>query len=336
MAIESITIGKILAFSEAGFGQAEIAEKLGISQSTVSRCLKRHALGGPTTYSKSSGRPTVVSAAIETAIMRQNKACPTFSLRKHVAKLANDHEITISYSTVRCVLNGNGVAAHSPAKKPALLARHIENRFAAARAWIGFTERELQSIVFSDESKFNLLQSDGKVSVWRGPCSRYDRKHIIETKKFGGGSVMVWACFSYGGVGKLVFIEGIMDAYKYVSILATALPPSLEQMGLTEFIFQQDNDAKHTAKVTKCFFENRSIRVMPWPAMSPDMNPIENLWEYVKRRVAELEPKNIADLKRMIMQAWSEIPLAVCQKYAMSFANHALALCRSRGEHTKY
>ncbi|KAI4293326.1 hypothetical protein PAPHI01_2600 [Pancytospora philotis] len=336
MAIDNIAIGKILAFSEAGFGQAEIAKKLGISQSTVSRCLKRHVLGGPTTYSKSSGRHTVVFAAIEAAIMRQNKACPTFSLRKHVAKLANDHKITISYSTVRCVLNGNSVAAHSPAKKPALLAKHIENQFAAARAWIGFTERELQSIVFSDESKFNLLQSDGKVSVWRGPCSQYDRKHVIGTKKFGGGSVIVWACFSYGGVGKLVFIEGIMDAYKYVSILATALPPSLEQMGLFEFIFQQDNDAKHTAKVTKCFFENRSIRVMPWPAMSPDMNPIENLWEYVKHRVAELEPKNIANLKSKIMQAWSEILLAVCQKYTMSFSNRALALCRSRGEHTKY
>ncbi|KAI4293060.1 hypothetical protein PAPHI01_2334 [Pancytospora philotis] len=74
---------------------------------------------------------------------------------------------------------------------------------------------------------------------------------------------MVWACFSYGGVGKLVFIEGIVDAYKYVNILATALSPSLEQMGLTEFIFQQDNEAKHTAKATKRFFENRNIRVMP-------------------------------------------------------------------------
>ncbi|KAI4293360.1 hypothetical protein PAPHI01_2634 [Pancytospora philotis] len=277
MTIDSFPRGKILAFSEAGFGQAEIARRLGISQSTVSRCIQRHASDSPDTYSKSSGRPTMISTAIETAIMRQNKACPTLSLRKHAVKLANEHGVDISYNTVRNVLNGNAIAAYSPAKKPALTARHIANRFTAAQDWLGFTERELQSIVFSDESKFNLLQSDGKVSVWRGPCSRYDRKHIVETKKFGGGSVMVWACFSYGGVGKLVFIEGIMDAYKYVNILATALPPSLEQMGLTEFIFQQDNDAKHTAKVTKRFFENRSIRVMPWPAMSPDMNPIENL-----------------------------------------------------------
>ncbi|KAI4293260.1 hypothetical protein PAPHI01_2534 [Pancytospora philotis] len=285
---------------------------------------------------RGNGRPPVVSEAIETAIICQNKACPIFSLCKHAAKLENEQGIRLSHSTIKNVLNGNCIAAHSPAHKLALTVRHIANRFTAAQDWLGFTERELQSIVFSDESRFNVLQSDGKVSMWRGPCSRYEKEHIVETKKFGGGSVMVWACFSYGGVGKLVFIEGIMDAYKCLNILATALPPSLKQMNLTEFIFQQDNDAKHTAKVTKRFFENRSIRVMPWPAMSPDMNPIENLWEYVKRRVAELEPKDIEDLKRKIMLAWDEILLEVCQKYAMSFSTRTLALCRSRGEHTKY
>ncbi|KAI4293438.1 hypothetical protein PAPHI01_2712 [Pancytospora philotis] len=203
MTIDKITLGKILAFDEAGFTQAQIAEKVGVSQSAVSRCLKKVGVYGPITHIRGNGRPSVVSEAIETAIMRQNKASPTFSLRKHAAKLANEQGIELSHSTIKSVLNENCIAAHSPTRKPALTARHIANRFTAAQDWLGFTERELQSIVFSDESRFNLLQSDGKVSVWRGPCSRYEKKHIVETKKFCGGSVMVWACFSYGGVGKL-------------------------------------------------------------------------------------------------------------------------------------
>ena len=107
-------------------------------------------------------------------------------------------------------------------------------------------------------------------------------------------------------------------------------------MGLSEFIFQQDNDSKHTASVTKRFFSNRGIKVLPWPAMSPDMNPIENLWDYVKERVAESEPKTIRELKEAIERAWHEIPPEKYQKYAMSFSKRALALCRSRGGHINY
>lgn len=146
-----------------------------------------------------------------------------------------------------------------------------------AKAWLGFTDRELKMIVFSDESKFNLRYSDGKTNVWRTPGSGLETHHLEQTVKYGDGSVMGWAYFSYYGVGKLVFVEDKMDTPHYISILASALPLSLEMMGLNEFIFQQDNDSKHTAAITKSFFENWRIRVMPWPAQSPDMNPIENL-----------------------------------------------------------
>ncbi|KAI4293498.1 hypothetical protein PAPHI01_2772, partial [Pancytospora philotis] len=88
-----------------------------------------YALYGPITHCRGNGRPSIISTAIETAIMQQNRACPTLSLCKHVAKLANEHNVAVSYCTVRNVLNGNAIAAHSPAKKPALTARHIANRF---------------------------------------------------------------------------------------------------------------------------------------------------------------------------------------------------------------
>ena len=140
-----------------------------------------------------------------------------------------------------------------------LTAKHVKDRLSKAQDSIGLTEREVKRIVFSDESKFNLLYSDGKASVWREPGSRLKKANVTETKKFGGGSVTVWACFSYYGIGRLTFIDGIMDAPKYVSILASCLPPSLGSMGISEFIFQQDNDSKHTAKLTKRFLWNRGI-----------------------------------------------------------------------------
>lgn len=127
-----------------------------------------------------------------------------------------------------------------------------------------------------------------------------------------------------------------MDAPLYVTILASCLPPSVERMGLSDFIFQQDNDSKHTAGVTKRFFENRRIKVLPWPAQSPDMNPIENLWEIVKDRVAELQPKNVAELRAKILEVWSQIPAEMCQKYALSFTKRSLKLCRNKGRSTKY
>ncbi len=86
---------------------------------------------------------------------------------------------------------------------------------------------------------------------------------------------MVWGCFSYHGVGLLVFIDGIMDPVKYVNILSNNLEDSARLMGLENYTFQQDNDPKHTSRLAKNYFEDKSIDLLPWPPQSPDLNPIE-------------------------------------------------------------
>lgn len=106
--------------------------------------------------------------------------------------------------------------------------------------------------------------------------------------KHGGGSIGISlkGCFSWFGVGNLHKINGIMDARYYNNILAHNLKESARKMNIADqFIFMQDNDPKHTAGVTKRFFENTAINLLDWPPRSADLNPIGNLWSTLDSNV---------------------------------------------------
>jgi DDE superfamily endonuclease len=195
---------------------------------------------------------------------------------------------------------------------------------------------KIKTIIFSDKSKFNLFYSDSKPSIWRKPKTGLKSEHLDHTVKYGGKSVMVWGSFSYYGVGRLVFIEVNMDAPYYVCILADNLFAPASEMGLNEFIFQQDNDPKHTSKLTMNFFGERNVDLLQWPSKSPDMNPIENLWGIIKEKISKLRPKNIYELKAAILQEWNGIGRNLTEKLVLNFQKRAIELYRTKGTITKY
>jgi transposase len=88
---------------------------------------------------------------------------------------------------------------------------------------------------------------------------------------------MVWGCFSSKGVVNLAIIDGKMNAAMYTGILSNNIPSSVAKLGLKKYIFQQDNDPKHTSALTKKFFKAKWIKVLEFPSQSPDLNPIEQL-----------------------------------------------------------
>ncbi|GFW97804.1 transposable element Tcb1 transposase [Trichonephila clavipes] len=160
---------------------------------------------------------------------------------------------SVSAETVRNVIRHAGYNSRVARKKPFISLQNQKKHLEFAKTHQLKTDNFWKKVIFSDESKFNIFGSDGRRTVWRKPNTVLDPKNSRPTVKHSGGSVMVWGCRASNGVGNLVFIDGIMMDHKlYIDILNNNLKESAKKLGLDgDFIFQQDNDSKHTARNVK-------------------------------------------------------------------------------------
>ena len=157
----------------------------------------------------------------------------------------------------------------------------------------------------------------------------------MPTVKHSGGNVMVWGCMSAAGVGELYFIEVNMKSNIYCEILQQNMIPSLQKMG-RRAVFQHDNDPKHTSKTTTALLKRLKVKVMDWPSMSPDLNPIEHLWGILKRKVEVRKVSNICQLRDIVMEEWKSIPVATCEALVNSMPRRVKAVPDNDGRLTKY
>jgi len=237
-----------------------------------------------------------------------------------VAKsLKKDLEMSVHVNTVRNALHQKGLGAFVKPEKPNLSPKNVKDRLTWAIAHKDWTQDDWRRVVWTDETKINRFGSDGSKYAWKRDDEPIQPRHIQKTVKHGGGSIKLWSCITYEGIGYIVKIDNTLDKTLYQNILEEDLMRTIEEYGIEKqkMIFQHDNDPKHTAGSVKEWLSNQEFEVMKWPAQSPDLNPIENMWATLKKRLYrdyERPPKGIIEHWERIAETWYKITKEECQK----------------------
>ena len=165
-----------------------------------------------------------------------------------------------------------------------LTARHRAARLQWAHRHFRWGRQQWARVLFSNESRFNLSHHDGGIRVFRRRGERFTDNFLIERDRLGGGGVMVWGGIMGRRKTNLIVVQGNLIAQGYINqILQPEAVPFLQGHGPA--ILMHGNARPNFARIYRQFLKRNNVKVLPWPAVSPDMNPIEHIWDYLGRKV---------------------------------------------------
>jgi transposase len=225
----------------------------------------------------------------------------------------------------------------NPTLKAPLSDKNKAKRLQFALKWMDRDECTLENVIWTDESRVASHPNGRKVALWTitGEVPTQVKMHS------GGNSVMFWGCFSKHGTGPLVSLLGSMDSPKYIEVLDEHLLPQLqlgqESIGGT-WRMMQDNAPCHTSKLVKSFLQRNRVDFIDWPPYSPDLNPIENIWHWMKHVLETEYPvcNSAEDIETRFFEIWTKITPEMCSKYCEHYERRLQAVIKAKGGYTKY
>lgn len=319
--------------------QREIARIFGIGVASVNR-VKRRLENGQSLEAKrrgKCGRKRITTPRTDRMLFKMSLNNRKLTNRSLMIGMAHQYNTNLSLVTIRRRLKEAGLNARRPRKKPKLTPRMIKQRMDWAKEYAGKDVDFWKGVVFTDESKFEILQENTQY-VRRRPGEEFKPECVVSTVKHPT-SVMVWSQFSWKGTGRLYIVEGTMDQKQYKNVLNTRfLPQVKEWYSCGRAILLHDGAPCHRAKSIDTFLKDNDINVMKWPGNSPDMNPIENIWSIVKKRISTRFPTNKNALIEALIDVWcrdAEVK-ELCTTLVEGMPRRVKALLDAKGLATKY
>ena len=248
------------------------------------------------------GHPTKLSSSDCCQLVSFMRCNPLISAAKAVLATG----LPVGERTIRRELTRNSFHHEHLCLCHVLQSKHKEKQLEFAQKYVAMSLDDWQKVIFTDEKQFNLMGNDAYVSVWMKNKQCYSQEVCSNLKK----GLMVWGAIGPKGGLRLICLEGKVNAKIYCDMLEKDFFKEVEQDLPKDFVFQQDNAPIHVATKTKEYFEKKKIHIMEWPALSPDLNPIKNIWGILAKEVYKNGQtyKNTSDLWDAICKAWYEIP----------------------------
>ncbi|UYV74806.1 Transposase [Cordylochernes scorpioides] len=299
----------------------------------VHRLWRRWLEQGNVAIYRNVGATRVTSARVDRRILRQAVAAPQATCTAILQHVQDTLDHSISTRTISRRLVANGLHSCRPLRRLPLTPPNRRQRLEWCRArstWM----TEWHRVVFSDESRFCLSSDSRRVRVWRRRGERSNPAAIVERPTVRQRGIMVWGAIAYDSRSPLLRIQGTMTAQRYVDdVLRTVTLPYLQ--GVPNALYQQDNARPHTTRISQQALQG--VQMLPWPPYSPDLSPIEHVWDIIGRRLHALpQPRSEEELWQMVEREWRAIPQDAIRTLIDSLPRRVAACIAVRGGPTCY
>ncbi|GFS74955.1 transposable element Tc3 transposase [Trichonephila clavipes] len=328
-------IGKI----EEGRKITDVARGLDIAHSVVSRlwksfkttgmCSRRHGGGSVRSTTPTEDRYIVLSA-------KRNRRTTARQVANQFLAVSGKQ---ISQKTVARRLRGGGLYARRPVVCVPLTRQHRTATLQWCCKHHNGTEQDRACLLFSDESRFSLSSDCRRQLIWRESGTAYRPENIQEKDRYPTCSIMAWAGIMINGRTHLhVVANGTMTSQPYIDEVLLAHVRVFRGAVADKFVFIDDNATCYqTLSVQDCL-DSEDIQRLVWPARSPDLNPIENVWGVLGRQVAgrNYPPTNKNTLIRALTEEWDKLPQQLLDNVVQSMVRRVECCITLHGGHIPY
>lgn len=275
---------------EQGLSNRQIARKIKKDQSGVGKVLKRWNKTGSLLPKPRPGAPIKFTDKMMHEVGLAMKREKLVFISDVIAFVKEQYDIELSPRCVRMHLRAAGFQPYSTLKKPLLTPEQRKARLKKVRKWVR-DNIDWESVIFTDETGVERVRGAHRGKAWLRAGSADSELRVQPTAKFGGGRVNLWAAISHQGILAYTVYQGDLTAKTYISIVKKNLLGNAQHLFAEDhWYLMQDGDPAHTATITietlEDLGQSRDFSLLPWPASSPDLNPIENFWAALKEHLA--------------------------------------------------